>query len=158
MAFQILCPWSTNLTCTFNAQWESVLVLGGNKNDHWSNYFTIWRNLVLSISQQKLHGFLFCKENSSVCLLILTSLLYFILSRFIRGHPNYHCAMITSKPSKIMLYLQAVSYRVYCMPVSVVWSECATLVHSWSDWLTTLQRKWLERMANLIQETVISNG
>ena len=44
-----------------NAQWEIVLVVGGHKNEYCSNYFTICKNLILSISLSKLHGFQFCK-------------------------------------------------------------------------------------------------
>jgi len=32
------------------APWESAIVLGGHENEHFSNYFTIEKNLVLSIS------------------------------------------------------------------------------------------------------------
>ena len=39
------------------AQGESAPVLGGHKNEHFSNYFTIWKNLVLSISPSKHNHF-----------------------------------------------------------------------------------------------------
>ena len=35
------------------SHWESAPVLGGHKNEHFSNCFTIWKNLVLSISHSK---------------------------------------------------------------------------------------------------------
>ena len=45
-----------------NAQWESVVVMGCHKNEHFSNNFTIWKNLVLSIFLQKLNWFSFSKK------------------------------------------------------------------------------------------------
>ena len=32
------------------AQWGSALVVGSHENEHFSNYFTIWKNLILSIT------------------------------------------------------------------------------------------------------------
>ena len=36
-----------------NAQWKSVLVVGGQQFSQIGNYFTIWKNLLLSISLSK---------------------------------------------------------------------------------------------------------
>ena len=48
--------FQVSLSIVTSGQWESVLVLGGHENEHFSNYFTIWKNIVLSISSpQKLN-------------------------------------------------------------------------------------------------------
>ena len=43
------------------AQWGSALVVGSHENEHFSNYFTIWKNLILSLSVSKHNHFKVCK-------------------------------------------------------------------------------------------------
>ena len=40
---------------TLTAQWERVLMVGGQENEYFINYFTVWKNLVLSQNTQKIH-------------------------------------------------------------------------------------------------------
>ena len=58
---QVVKPYKSRID-----QWKSVLVLGGHENEHFTNYFTNWKNLALSISPWKLHGFPFCKKSPKI--------------------------------------------------------------------------------------------
>ena len=53
MHLYVVCYGSLILTKYNIAQWESVLVVGSQQFSQIGNYFTIWKNLLLSISLSK---------------------------------------------------------------------------------------------------------
>ena len=74
---------------------------GGQKNEHFSKYFTIWRNLVLSISPQNFNTLLpsllrksTCVCPLSHCALMLIYILQFIIPIYQRWVKNLNWYMI----------------------------------------------------------------
>ena len=55
-------PSCENSQLFFGVYCMMIMKLGGHMKEHFSKYFTILRNLVLSISTQNLHGSSFCKK------------------------------------------------------------------------------------------------
>lgn len=71
------------------AQRESALGVGGH-DEHFCNYFAIWKNLDLSLSQQKLYLL--------PQFISLNTLLPSILGRLTCGRLKYHCALHSAHP------------------------------------------------------------